>query len=98
MRARKMIRESFSYNTFYERQNSKVKSQNCDVIFKFLLFTFYLFLFHFHSSILIKYPPTTLLAWKPTCFPSVVSCQSLKGTRVGVCFMYLKTGSISVSK
>lgn len=31
-----------------------------------------------------KTPPTTERAWKPTFFPSVVSYQSVSGTRVGV--------------
>src|SRR5882724_10641122 len=42
------------------------------------------YFFHLSSRTLIKYPPTTLLAWKPTWLPSVVSCQSLNGTLVGV--------------
>lgn len=31
-----------------------------------------------------KTPPTTERAWNPTFFPSVVSYQSVSGTRVGV--------------
>jgi hypothetical protein len=39
---------------------------------------------HFCSNSFMKYPPTTLRAWKPTCLPLVVSCQSFSGTREGV--------------
>jgi nucleotide-binding universal stress UspA family protein len=35
------------------------------------------------ASALIKTPPTTLRAWKPTCLPVLVSYQSVNGTRLG---------------
>jgi len=38
------------------------------------------------ASILMNTPPTTDLAWKPTCVASVVQYQSASGTRVGESF------------
>ena len=58
----------------------------------------YLLFDHLLSRTLMKYPPTTLLAWNPTCFPSSVSCQSLKGTLVGVEVINVYIGDINFLK
>src|SRR5579871_156278 len=49
-------------------------------------------------SILIKTPPTTERAWKPTCLPLSVWYQSVMGTREGEAFKKAYTGATSTSK
>jgi len=67
----------------------KIKAQTYDPPFDFVLSPSTYFARHFavsslSESALINTPPTTLRAWKPICFPFLVSYQSVSGTRVGV--------------